>query len=442
LKLYGKRPILFTKIVKGRLEKFNVTVQQEVKGLVHRKEELYFVLCLIVSILVYLTVFISIIGIFIVIGLFVLGLFFHGLMIGHIRGNGIRLSQTQFAEVYKRAEQISKEMGLAKCPDIFVLESGGTLNAFATRFFGKNMIVLYSDIVDLIKEERYDELSFVIAHELAHIKRNHIIKQIFILPSKWVPFLSEAYSRACEYTCDRYAAYFTKNYQASINSLTVLAIGKTLYDRVNHQEYVKQLEAEKGFFVWLAEKLSTHPTLPKRIHAVADFFHSEEAKDVRVKSNNHYFLFILGFYFVIFLLVVSAGFIIAQKIQSAFFDDSVTELMDAASVGDVEKVAELIQSEEDLLVADNEGWTALFWGVSSGDVETVQLLLSKGAEPNIQDVYGCTPLMYATNNEDADMVKLLLEAGADPAIQDNEGFSALDYARDLGNKEIVRLLQK
>jgi Zn-dependent protease with chaperone function len=435
-------------IVKGRLEKFNVTVQQEVKGLVHRKEELYFVLCLIVSILVYLTVFISIIGIFIVIGLFVLGLFFHGLMIGHIRGNGIRLSQTQFAEVYERAEQISKEMGLAKCPDIFVLESGGILNAFATRFFGKNMIVLYSDIVDLIKEERYDELSFVIAHELAHIKRNHIIKQIFILPAKWVPFLSEAYSRACEYTCDRYAAYFTKNYQASINSLTVLAIGKTLYDRVNHQEYVKQLEAEKGFFVWLAEKLSTHPTLPKRIHAVADFFHNEEAKDVRVKSNNHYFLFILGFYFVIFLLFVGAVFFIpsaATNIQEIFGyseDLGVTELMDAASVGDVEKVAELIQSEEDLLVADNEGWTALFWGVSSGDVETVQLLLSKGAEPNIQDVYGWTPLMYATNNEDADMVKLLLEAGADPAIQDNEGFSALDYVRDLGNKEIVRLLQK
>ncbi|MBM7870707.1 beta-lactamase regulating signal transducer with metallopeptidase domain [Clostridium pascui] len=68
-------------------------------------------------------------------------------------------------------------MKIQKIYDVHVVESGGILN--------------------------------IIAHELAHIKRNHIIKQTLILPAMWIPFLGETYSKSCEYTCDRMAANYS-----------------------------------------------------------------------------------------------------------------------------------------------------------------------------------------------------------------------------------------
>ncbi|WP_258535675.1 hypothetical protein [Bacillus sp. 03113] len=39
----------------------------------------------------------------------------------------------------------------------------------------------------------------------------------------------------------RYAIYYTGNLVAAKNSLTMLAIGKILYQQVNHSEYLDQV---------------------------------------------------------------------------------------------------------------------------------------------------------------------------------------------------------
>ena len=52
-------------------------------------------------------------------------------------------------------------------PEFYVIESAGALNAFATRFFQRNMVVLYSDVFNLINSVDNEELYFIIAHELA-----------------------------------------------------------------------------------------------------------------------------------------------------------------------------------------------------------------------------------------------------------------------------------
>nr|WP_269719705.1 MULTISPECIES: M48 family metalloprotease [Bacillus] len=72
------------------------------------------------------------------------------------------------------------------------------------------MVVIYSEIFDMIETDREEEMMFVLAYEFAHIKRRHVMKHKFILPAMWIPFIGEAYLRACEYTCDRYATYYLK----------------------------------------------------------------------------------------------------------------------------------------------------------------------------------------------------------------------------------------
>jgi Zn-dependent protease with chaperone function len=80
------------------------------------------------------------------------------------------------------------------------------------------------------------------------------------------PFLSGAYSRACEYTCDRFGNALEP--EGGVDGLLVLAAGRDLYTHVNSTEYSGQQETETGFFVRFAEILSTHPNLPKRVAAL------------------------------------------------------------------------------------------------------------------------------------------------------------------------------
>jgi hypothetical protein len=62
--------------------------------------------------------------------------------------------------VYERVSELAGKMELKKVPDVFVIHSEGAFNAFATRFFGRNMamVVIYSDVFELDREQGDKEL--------------------------------------------------------------------------------------------------------------------------------------------------------------------------------------------------------------------------------------------------------------------------------------------
>ena len=237
------------------------------ESLVHPRERVYFGLCLVLSLLIYLALVVSKIGIlYIIIGVMV-GVLAHGLFVGSLRGNGVRVSERQFPEVHRLAQQLAQDMALNPCPAIYVLQAGGLLNAFATRFLGRNFVIIYSDVLELAYDQGEAALAFVISHELAHIKRNHLTWRWLLYPAMLFPFLGSAYSRACEYTCDRFGAHYQPN--GAVPGLLVLAAGKKLYRNVSGDDFANQAETERGFWIWFAEILSTHPNLPKRVRAAA-----------------------------------------------------------------------------------------------------------------------------------------------------------------------------
>jgi Zn-dependent protease with chaperone function len=419
--------------------------------LVHRKESLYFAFVTLFGILTYLLLSVTIIGIAVLAILLIITIILHGLMMGGIRRNGVRLGEKQFPELYGKAVSISGEMGLAKVPDIYIVESEGVLNAFASRFFKRNMVVLYSGIFELIEQKAEKEVLFVLAHEFAHLKRRHVTVSFLLLPALWVPFLGNAYLRACEYTCDRYAAYYTESYEASRNALTMLAIGKELYREVNQEAYMEQIESEQGFFTWMNEKLSTHPHLPKRLHALAQFFTPETAPVLKERKST---VWIGSIAAALFLALAGTGLWLGYKgIENfAFLSDvpidgpmeeveGITPLMKAAEANDLTAIESLIGDGENINAADSEGSTALHWAVYSGQADAARLLAEHGADPNTVDAYDTTPLMSAVFADDATMAALLLENGADPAFADAEGLTAYDYALEYGNQEVLEVLK-
>jgi Zn-dependent protease with chaperone function len=246
----------------------------DVDQLVNAKEKNYFALCVLVSLAIYYLLIRIILsgtavsgvvlfyGIIIVVGYFV----FHGVMLGQIRGNAIRVSARQFPNLMLMANEHSRRLGMIDTPDVFVLQSGGMLNAFATRFLGRNFVVLYSDVLALATQKGEKAVGFVLGHELGHVKRRHMTWRALLYPSMIIPFLAAAYSRACEYTCDRIGNALEP--EGSVDGLLVLAAGRELYSQVNAAEFANQRNTERGFFVVLAELLSTHPNLTKRVAAL------------------------------------------------------------------------------------------------------------------------------------------------------------------------------
>jgi len=191
-----------------------------------------------------------------------------GILIGFLKGNAIKLNKNQFPDIYQIAVNQSELLGLAKVPSVYIMQSGGVLNAFAARFLGRNYIVLYSEIVETAYEQDKAILEFIIGHELGHIKHNHMIKSLLLWPSYLIPFLGAAYSRACEYTCDNIGHALCPS--GVKGGLLVMASGKSIYKRVNLKEFMKQDYTEDGFWKWFAEKVASHPNLTKRLAAFVD----------------------------------------------------------------------------------------------------------------------------------------------------------------------------
>lgn len=187
------------------------------------------------------------------------------MLIGHLRGNAIKINDRQFPEIYEILKRNSDRLELKKAPEMYLLQSGGILNAFATKFSGRNYIVLYSDVLSAAYQEGIHAVEFIISHELGHIKRNHLGKfnSLFLLPARIIPFLGHAYSRACEYTCDSIG--YSLCPEGAEKGILILAAGKDLYKKVNTQELLNNIAYEDGFVMWVVELLMTHPCLVKRI---------------------------------------------------------------------------------------------------------------------------------------------------------------------------------
>jgi Zn-dependent protease with chaperone function len=417
-------------------------LQQEMlkHQLVHPKENTYFALTVVFSIFTYIALFLSLFGIAIILIIMLFSFFIHALSMASIRRNGVRISEKQFPNVYEKAVRLANEMELKKMPSIYVMESSGFLNAFATRFFGKDMVVVYSEIFDLSEEGKEDELLFVMAHEFAHLKRRHVLVHLLLLPAMYIPFLGEAYLRGCEYTCDRYAIFYVKNVESSKEALTMLAIGKKLAAKVNQDAFIEQVTEESGFFAWFSEKLASHPDLPKRLNALNHWIEPEQYPLVREKRSS----VITGVIILAVLCIaVPAGIGVAlakSDVLNAFTES--TPLIDAAGMGDAAEVNSLVAEGEDMEAKDGDGSTALQWAVSSGDTETVKILLDNGADINTLDTWESTPLINAAYEENTEMVKFLLKHNPDTTIKDSEGKTALDYAKENNDKQMIELLRK
>lgn len=233
---------------------------------VHPSENLLFAVVVSFSVLIYLSLLSSPLIFSYLIMFLVLSFLSHALFLCHIRGNGVKVTPQQFSNLYQTLIDICQKLDLKDVPDVYIIQGGGMLNAFATKLIARRFVVLYADILEIAYDNGEDAVKFVLAHELAHIKRKHVARQWLTMPGRMIPFLGSAYSRSCEYTCDRIAVDCSP--RGGVSGLMALAVGKRLYKQIDLAAYLAQAQTEGGFWFWFTEKMSSHPYLFKRIAAI------------------------------------------------------------------------------------------------------------------------------------------------------------------------------
>lgn len=242
------------------------------KDLVYQKERDLGTITLILGLFVWIGLIVGTVGtalVFLGMG-FILYLFFQSALIAHIKGNGVELSESQFPDLYQQFVECCDRLEFEKRPKAFVLCGDGALNAFATKFLGKQYVVLTSDVVDAMSKQ-VDGVRFYIGHELGHLRMKHLhIQHLIRWPVLWLPLLGAAYSRARETTCDRHGLACSSAPETAARALAVLSSGGKRAHTLDVANYVEQVKQTSGFWMSFHELINGYPWLTKRAARVLD----------------------------------------------------------------------------------------------------------------------------------------------------------------------------
>lgn len=195
-----------------------------------------------------------------------------------VKAASVKITQNNFPEIYSLIHSYAYRLGMKRVPEAYIVQQNGVLNAFSSFIFGRQYILINTEVFEVAYREHKDmnALAFIIAHEISHIYYGHatLHYNLPILFSSSAPIFGQIASRAREFSCDRLAQRLT-NYDG-VRAIMVLMVDRHLYPMIDVQDYVNTTMNDHGFFLWLLNLLSTHPTMPKRIRALIQWHGSGE----------------------------------------------------------------------------------------------------------------------------------------------------------------------
>jgi Zn-dependent protease with chaperone function len=181
-----------------------------------------------------------------------------------IHGSGVHVSEDQFPEIHHCVVDFKTRLNLQKDIDVYVVEDNVT-NALAVKYGKKNVILLTDDLIHGCLASGHPEaLSFVIAHELAHISLNH--NGVF---RSWMSQHMKKLGRLDEYSADSVATALVGEKATAFHGLLLLTVGYALLAYVNPESIVRQAqEVATNKYSKKAERGLTHPLLLNRLQRI------------------------------------------------------------------------------------------------------------------------------------------------------------------------------
>ncbi len=227
--------------------------------------------------------------------------------------NYVKVSETHLSTLYKKVERVAKIFGLSYVPELYVVQSGFSLNAFVMGI-DKAFIGISSYMLNLLTDEEIDS---VIAHEISHIKSDHILYKtlanilgvigvaaatiglqvgagiggvgdLLMYPLKQA---LRYWDRCSELSADRAEILVSRDYELFVSTRMKLASGmpKKYKDEMSIKEFEKQAEVvysmeRENFLDRIAmmfqESNETHPFPVWRIGAIREWLRDENFYEV------------------------------------------------------------------------------------------------------------------------------------------------------------------
>lgn len=171
-------------------------------------------------------------------------------------GSNLRVNADNFPDLHEKLQQAREILDLPKSPELYI-ELGGEINSL-TVGVEQPIVVLSSAAVDLLTD---DEIFFVIAHELGHIKSEHLL--YYQIAEFMMPFIGEMitsltfgaggvlsaglefallnWKRMSEFTADRAGLLASQNTDAAIGAMMKIAgLPHKRYDLLNTEDFIAQ----------------------------------------------------------------------------------------------------------------------------------------------------------------------------------------------------------
>lgn len=192
-------------------------------------------------------------------------------------GNCIRVSPSQYPEIYNVSNQVRLKLGLERMPQIFIMQGHGLVEALvAKRFTRKGIIIITSNLLDDLSETGNTRaLMMLIGRQMGHIAAGHfklwfLIDVISILPLITI-FLNTAYWRRCHITADRIGYMVCGQLSDAEQSLLIITVGKRFAPNTNLDAVREQSDEIVGWWAWVYEIISSYPYMVDRIIALREF---------------------------------------------------------------------------------------------------------------------------------------------------------------------------
>ncbi len=235
----------------------------------HPKESAYFMVAAIAAVCAWLVfVWIALLLFWVVLPVAAALWIVDRLYRAQLLGNSIQVRPGQFPEICELVTTYCEKLRMYKVPEVFIVNGNGVVNAIAMRMLRDKYVLLLGDLVDVTLASGLPSLGFVLGHELGHHALGHTspLRNLFLWPSKFVPFLGPAYARACELSADRVGLWLAGQSEAAMRGLAALACGsRALTTSVNVDVLKQQENAMSGVFAFLSTVFSTHPRITQRI---------------------------------------------------------------------------------------------------------------------------------------------------------------------------------
>lgn len=138
----------------------------------------------------------------------------------------VEITENQFPDIYVVYIKIATDMGfgkgkgvMAEIPRLYFKNGDGSLNAFASKCqLHKGYVVIYSDLMDMAYNQNdLDGVAFGLAYELGHIKCGHVSAwRTMLQPIAKILFLDKSLYRSQEWTANRCAYYYAPEAKRSM----------------------------------------------------------------------------------------------------------------------------------------------------------------------------------------------------------------------------------